>query len=392
MSKRRAARRGRKEGSIYQVKDGRWVGALNLGYQNGKLKRKVYYGKTREEAHDKLVAALADLKKGLPIVTTVQTVAEFLETWLTDIVKPSVRPKTYASYAYLVKQHLSPGLGRYPLLKLTPQHVQLFLNERRAGLSARTVNYLQGTLRSALKVAIRWGLIYRNVAELVTGQRQERHEILPLTLEQATGFLETVKGHRLEALFTVALAMGLRQGEALGLRWEDVDLESGLLRVNAALQWINKRHELVEPKTERSRRTLQMPAIVLGSLRAHRSHQNQERLSVGEFWQNDRGLVFTTSLGTPLGARNVVRSFHGLLKAARLTGDGTEKGRPLFRFHDLRHSCATLLLAQGVAARTVMEILGHSQISLTMNTYAHVMPETVKDAMGRMDAALTGTK
>jgi integrase len=376
-------KRGQGEGSIYKRKDGLWAGAVNLGYQSGKLKRKVYYGKTREEVQIRLVAALRDVQKGIPIPTERQTLAEFLQSWLTEVVKPSVRPKTLKTYDYIVKLHIEPELGKKVLTKLSPQDVQRFMNEKlKSGLSARTVRHINDTLRCALNVALRWGLVSRNVATLVGPPRIQRKEVRSFTPNEARIFLKTIKGDRLEALFSVALSLGLRQGEALGLRWQDVDFEARTLRVSYAIQRIEGKLQMVEPKTERSRRILPLPETVLSALRTHRSRQLEERFSLGSHWQ-ETGLVFTSTIGTPLEPRNVVRKFHALLKKAEL---------PHYRFHDLRHACASLLLAQGVPARTVMEILGHSQISLTMNTYAHVMPVMKQDAMDLMESILAGGK
>ena len=376
-------KRGQGEGSIYKRKDGLWVGAVNLGYQSGKLKRKVYYGKTREEVQSKLVAALSDVQKGIPIPTERQTLAKFLQSWLTEVVKPSVRPKTLKTYEYIVRLHLEPELGKKVLTKLSPQDVQRFLNEKlKADLSARTIRHINDTLRCALNVAMKWGLVSRNVATLVGPPRIQRKEIRSFTPDEARKFLKAIKGERLEALFSVALSLGLRQGEALGLRWQDIDFEARTLRVSYAIQRIEGKLQMVEPKTERSRRVLPLPETVLSSLRTHRSQQLEERLLLGSDWQ-ETGLVFTSTIGTPLDPRNVIRKFHALLEKAEL---------PHFRFHDLRHACASLLLAQGVPARTVMEILGHSQISLTMNTYAHVMPVMKRDAIDLMESILAGGK
>jgi integrase len=381
--KSKKGKRGQGEGSIYKRKDGLWVGAVNLGYQSGKLKRKVYYGKTREEVQIKLVAALSDVQKGIPIPTERQTLAKFLQSWLTEVVKPSVRPKTLKTYEYIVKLHLEPELGKKVLTKLTPQDVHQFLNGKlKTGLSARTIRHINDTLRCALNVAMKWGLVSRNVATLVGPPRIQREEIRSFTPDEARKFLKVIKGERLEALFSVALSLGLRQGEALGLRWQDIDFEARTLRVSYAIQRIEAKLQMVEPKTERSRRVLPIPETVLSALRTHRSRQLEERLLLGSHWQ-ETGLVFTSTIGTPLDPRNVVRIFHALLEKAELLH---------FRFHDLRHACASLLLAQGVPARTVMEILGHSQISLTMNTYAHVMPVMKKDAMDLMESILAGGK
>jgi integrase len=370
-----ANRRGNGEGSITRLADGRWQARVSL--PNGR--RKAFYGKTRREAAEKLTRALAAQQQGLPLVGERQTVGQFLTHWLEDVARPSVRPRTYASYAQLLRLHLLPELGRVPLAKLSPQHVQSFLNRKRAaGLSARTVQYLHAVLRRALGQAERWGLVARNVARLVVPPTAERPDVQPLTIEQARQLIAAARGDRLEALYTVAVAIGLRQGEALGLRWQDIDLDRGLLTVARQLQRIDGTLVLTEPKTARSRRTLQLPAVAIEALRAHKRRQLEARLAAGPAWQ-DSGLVFTTAIGTPLDARNVVRHFHALLARA---------GLPRMPFHTLRHTAASLLLAQGLDIRVVQQVLGHSQIALTANLYAHVAPTLLKDAAARMDAML----
>ena len=199
-----------------------------------------------------------------------------------------------------------------------------------------------------------------------------------LSLETAT---QEVGEDRLEALYTVALAVGLRQGEALGLRWEDVHLEAGTLSVKVTLQRINGEYVLVQPKTERSRRTVKLPDLCLDSLRTHKDLQDMERVRVGEAWQGSWDLVFCEADGSPLSRYAVTRRFQSILTQA-----GIEK----HRFHDLRHTCATLLLAQGVALRVVMETLGHSQMATTADIYSHVLPVLIADAAAKMDLALAG--
>lgn len=222
-------------------------------------------------------------------------------------------------------------------------------------------------------------MVARNVATLVDVPRVQRPEVQPFSLEQARTILDAIRGNRFEALYSVALAVGLRRGEALGLRWDDVDLDAGTLKVRTALQRIDGKLQLVEPKTSRSRRTIALPDMAVAALRSHRARQLQERLLAGSRWQ-DTGMVFTTSIGTYMEPRNLTRHFNRTVKNA---------GLPPKRFHDLRHTCASLLLAQGVHARVVMEILGHSQIGLTMDTYSHVAPSLQRDAAGRMNDALT---
>lgn len=201
-----------------------------------------------------------------------------------------------------------------------------------------------------------------------------------LSPDQARRFLEAIRGDRLEALYLVALGAGLRQGEILGLAWTDIEIEHATVTVRNALQRVNSRLVLVEPKSVTSRRVVALPVIVVDALRAHRTRQRQDRLLAGSRWHDDpRGLVFTTTIGTPMDGIAVTRRFQALLAGADL---------PRQRFHDLRHACASLLLAQGVAPRVVMETLGHSQISLTLNTYSHVIPALGREAANRMDEML----
>jgi integrase len=378
-----ASRRGHGEGSIYQREsDGRWCSTVDLGWMDGKRKRKVIYGKTRKEVAEKLKVMLRDQQQGIPLATERQSVAQFLDKWLADVVKGSVRERTHDNYALLARLYLVPSLGRYQLAKLEPQQVQAALNGlRERGLSARTVRSARAVLCMALGQAVKWGLTGRNVAALTEAPRIERHEFQIFTPEQARQFLEAACGARLEALYTVALSLGLRQGEALGLRWQDVDLDGGVLHVRVALQRrLNVAPRLVEPKTRRSRRTLPLPAEVLAHLRAHRTRQLEERLRADRAWQGDDwGLVFTTELGEPLDERMLRYWFKQQLKRA---------GLPHIRFHDLRHSCASLLVAQGVHPRVVMEILGHSEIGTTMNIYSHVVPDAMRQALAGLGGVL----
>ena len=370
-------RRGHGEGSIYQRKsDGKWVSSVDLGYVDGKRKRKTIYGKTRREVAEKLKVALRDQQQGLPVAVERQSVGQFLDRWLDDVVKPTVRPKTFATYAQIVRLYLKPALGRHQLAALTPQHVQAMMNARLGDeLSARTVQHMRAVLRTALGQALKWGYVSRNVATLTDPPRVVNRRTKPLSPSQGQVLFEAARGDRLEALYRVALSLGLRQGEALGLRWEDIDFEARTLRVAQALQRVDGRLRFVEPKSAQSRRTVPLPETLAAALRAHRERQNEERLAAGDRWQ-ETGLVFTSTIGTPLEPRNATRSFKALLARA---------GLPNIQFHDLRRGCISFLAAQGVHPRVIMEIVGHSQISLTMNTYAYVLPEVQREAMAVMD-------
>ena len=370
-----AKRRGHNEGNIKQRADGLWEARVSL--PGGK--RKSYYGKTRREAQDKLRTALKGLDDGLDLSAGRQTVGQYMTRWLADVAKPKVRASTFKSYESYVRLHIVPDLGHHHLANLTPQHVQAFLNTKSAtGLSPRTVQYIRAILRLALGQAMKWSLIGRNVAALVDPPRSVKTQVRPLTADQARAFVEAVRDDRLGPLFHVAIASGLRQGELFGLRWEDVDLATGTLTVRHALQRVSGAPTLVEPKTALSRRTVTLPGSAIGALRAQRVRQLEERLVAGSRWR-DGGFVFASTIGTPLEPSNVSARLHKLL---------AEAGLPRQRFHDLRHCAASLLLAGGVAPRTIMGILGHSQIGLTMNTYAHLSPTLEHDAARALDAVL----
>ncbi len=373
------SKRGQNEGTIYKRADGRWEGALTLPGTGGKRKR--VYGKTQREVREQLTALRRDLDQGVPVVTERQTVGQFLDRWLVDVVKPHKSPKTAASYAQVARLYLVPTLGQHPLTKLEPRHVQAMMNgmiER--GLAPRTVQYARAILRKALNQALKWGYVARNVATLVDPPKVKRHEITPLDASHAGRFLDAARDDRLRALFTVGVALGLRQGELLGLRWEDIDFATGTLTVRKQLQRIDGKPQLVDLKTERSRRTLPLPAVTASALRAHRARQVQDRLLAGSRWQ-DWGLVFASTIGTPLDPRNLTDRYKALLAQA---------GLPNIRFHDMRHSCASLLIAQGVPLEIVSRILGHSQISLTMNTYVHLLPQAQQQAADAMDRLFGG--
>jgi integrase len=309
------------------------------------------------------------------------TVGVLLDRWLDEAIALTVRPRTLASYRYVVRLHLRPALGDVALAALTAQDVQAFLNRKAAaGLAPRTVGYLRGVLRQALGFAERMDLVGRNVARLARPPRVPRRQVNPLTIEQARTFRAAIAGDRLEALYLVAVGCGLRQGEILGLRWGDVDLEGRTLSVRNALARVDGELRLVEPKSATSRRIIPMPAFVAEALAAHKERQAAESLPRRPLPPDPfADLVFTTTLGTPLDGISVTRRFQRVLKGA---------GLPRQRFHDLRHAAASYMLAAGVPARVVMETLGHSEISLTLNTYSHVLPGLGRDAADRMDALL----
>ncbi|HTR36561.1 MAG TPA: tyrosine-type recombinase/integrase [Bryobacteraceae bacterium] len=405
------AKRGQNEGSIYQRTDGRWVACINLGWLNGRRTRKHFYGRTRREVQGKLTEALRDQQLGLPVLMEKQTVSQYLSRWLEDVVRRKNRPSTYRSYEQLVRVHIGPAIGSVLLTKVTTQQVRAMLNEKHdSGLSSRTVQYLHAILRKALNVAWKDQVVARNVAALVDPPRVAAKEVQPFTTHQARAFLKAVQTDRLEALFTVAISLGLRQGEALALRWRDIDLEAGTLRVRYALQRLKSKWKvadgrrdlkeisepdppveihLVEPKTKRSRRTIDLPAVTRTALSAHRSRQAIERNLCGSSWvtpkvhcegsvEESEDFVFTTTIGTPLDGRNITKRFQRILKNANI---------PAHRFHDLRHTAATLLAVQGVHPKAIQSVLGWDQVSM-VDRYAHFVDEMRRDAATKMDAIL----
>lgn len=370
-------RRANGEGSIYQRKDGRWAASLTL--EHGR--RKHFFGKTRHEASVKLNAALKARQDGLPIPGDRQTVAMFLEDWLVAI-EPSLRPGTFRRYREYVRLHLTPTIGRVALARLTPQQVQRLYADRLAfGLSHTTVGHMHAVLHHALSQAARWGLVTRNVAGLVSRPRAEHHEMMALSPDKARALLEAAQGDRFEALYVLALSTGMRQGELLALKWPDVDLDARRLAVRSTLRRTDNGFVFNEPKTARSRRQVSLTMTAVAALKRHRTQQLEERLRQ-PYWQ-DANLVFATEVGTPVEATNLIRrSFRPLLLRA---------GLPQIRFHDLRHTAATLLLGQGVHPKVASEMLGHSSISITLDLYSHVTPTMQQTAVDALDAVLGGT-
>jgi integrase len=386
-------RRGHGEGTIRQRSDGRWEATLSLGFDGGKRKRKSYYGVTQAEVLRKLKEAHGDVAENRPLPNERLLLKEFLlHQWL-PLVKPTLRPRTFESYRETVALHIAPMLGQIPLAKLATTDVQRLVNQKvdERKLSATSIIYIRNVLRAALNHARRWRLVKYNVADDVTLPASDDSDIRPLDEAQAPKLLEHAKGHRFEALFTVAVALGLRKGEILGLRWTDLDLDDRRVRVVRALHAIKgdlpAGWERLTPtltlgpvKTRRSQRELELRPFAVAALRAHRARQLEHRLAAGGDWK-DHGLVFATSLGTPIVPRNLTRSLKALLKKAGLP--------TTTRFHDLRHSCGTLLHSQGVPARAIAEVLGHTQLRTT-ERYTHATQAMVRDAAERMEKLLGG--
>jgi integrase len=359
-----------------------WVGRLIL--PDGT--RKDVYARTQTEALKRLNALKKSVEQGLKPTSDRQTVGAYLQDWLANTASTSVRPSTLRGYRTICYQYLLPRLGRIPLAKLSPQDVQRFQNELlrskradgRGHISSGTVTNARRVLGRALEQATRWRLIPQNPVRLVDGPHVTRQETTFLDPDEARDFLAAVRGDRLEALYTVALALGLRRGEALGLMWDDVDLVAGTLGVRRSVQRTREGVRLLELKTKRSRRTVSLPLVAIRALQKHRIRQQGEREGANGNWV-EYGLVFCSPLGAPLDPQLATRAFTRALRKAKL---------PHMRFHDLRHSCASLLLAQGLDLKVIQEVLGHSTITITANLYTHVLMGLKRQAANHMDALL----
>ena len=370
-------KRGNGEGSVYQTGDGRWRASALL--PDGT--RKYVSGKTRKEAAEELAKVLATAARGGHVASNRIAAGDWLDRWLKDEVEGSVRYSTYEDYASIVKLHLKPILGKKKLTQLKPDDIAKLHKALAAkGLSAGRIVKVHRVLSKALKVAQRWGYIDRNVAELVTPPRANDREMEYFTKDEVKKLITTIRGRDDEARWLLAL-LGLRQGEALGLRWKDVDLDAATLTVRVALQrQKGKGLVLVEPKSASSRRTLHLYPDLVNSLKARRTVQAKDRLRAGNQWADTYDLVFTDETGHPIDAGNDHDAWEALLKTAELRD---------VRLHDARHTAATLLLLSGVPLRAAMEWLGHSQVSQTMR-YTHVAPEVSKDTAQRLGDTMFG--
>jgi len=414
-----AARKPNKRSSIYLGSDGWWHGWVTIGIKDdGSPDRRHRKAKT-EAAVTRKVRELertrdsgSVLSAGRPV-----TVGQWMETWLTTIAPRRIRRSTLeTTYAPKVRNRIIPGLGKHRLDRLTPEHIERFYTRLEAeGLASATVLQIHRILSRALKVALQRGYVTRNVATLVDAPSASHDEIEPLTLDEALRIIRLAATRRNGTRWSVALGLGLRQGEALGLRWQHVDLDAGTLTVRWQLQRLAWRHGCVDPyacgedrhrddcppdctrharscpqrtggglqltelKSDKSRRTIALPPQLVAALKAHRAAQVHERMTAGLAWQ-DGNFVWCQPNGRPIGNHADWDEWRTLLRAA---------GIRQVRVHDARHTAATLLLAQGVDQRVVMEILGHSQISMT-SRYAHVLPQVMTDAAERIGRALWG--
>lgn len=372
-------KRGNGEGGITQRGDDRWEARLTL--PNGK--RKSIYAPTRAEAARKLAAALKARDEGVFEGDGRMTCRMYFAQWL-EMIKSSVEPGTWENYERIVRLHIVPTVGKTRLAALTPAHLQmLYAKEQQAGLKGSTIRLYHRTLHCALAEAVRLDIIPRNVAEIVSPPKVRKREYVILTPDQVRVLVESLRDHRHEAIVLLALGAGLRASEVLGLRWADVDLETGIIRVRQLVRHTKGgSYIFTQPKTDSSLRTVRAPAMLLDALRRHRARQIEQRLQAGARWLG-HDLVICTAVGAPLWRVALIPKI--LMPALRRAGLPTN-----VRFHDLRHSFASLLLAQGVPIKTVSEALGHSSAAVTLGIYAHALPDAQEFAAATMQKLMIG--
>jgi integrase len=373
------------ESTIYEDKNGRWHGEVWMGLKEGGAPdRRHVSGHTRAIVAKKVRELQAKRDAGQTArAGKVPTVGEWLDYWLTHIAARRLRPLTLQSYQTTVRLHIKPAIGHHRLDRLQPEHLETFyLAMEGKGLSASSALRAHRIVSRALKVAMQRGKVARNVAALVDAPTVKRPVTpQPLDLEECRRVLAAARKGRNAARWTVALALGLRQSEALGLMWSDIDFKRGTLAVRRGLHRVNGQGlRFEEPKTDRSRRTIVVPKQLLADLMEHKAEQDIERIESFDYW-TEHGLVFPNELGGPMDDRNDYRAWVKLLRVAKVRR---------IRLHDGRHTAATLLLAEGVHPRVVMELLGHSTMRTTTDTYSHVLPALAQQAADTLDAALWG--
>lgn len=376
------------KGSISQRSPGTWSIRFDMGVgPDGIRKQKrVTFRGTKREAEREMTRMLNELNTGSFVEPTKVTVKSFLESWLADYAKMSVVPKTYERYSEIIRLHLIPALGHVQLTKLQPLHLQSYYTEALAsgrrdgkgGLSPQTVLHYHRLLRCALGQAVKWQLVGRNVADAVTPPRPANRE-MPILDEDGTRHLLTkAEGTRLHLPVLLAVTTGLRLGEILGLRWEDLNLDAGLLTVRQSLEQTKEGIRFKQPKTHRSTRPIALPEFVITVLRRHRAQQAEARLLAGSAFKS-HGLVCCQDMGEPWKTSIISKAFEHL---------AAEAGCPQIRFHDLRHTHASWLLSNSVPLKVVSERLGHARASTTLDVYGHVLPGMQEDAARKINAAL----
>ena len=352
---------------------------LGVDPVTGKRRQRSKSFKTKKEAQAALTQWLREIDTGMAVDRSVQTVGEMLAYWLDTHARPRLRAKTVYDYEQTITKHILPDLGALTMQKLSSDRLQKFYGDKQAaGVGVRTIRLCHLHIAQALKQALKLGLVSRNVAALVTQPQAATREMQTWSEEEAQRFLAVAAQSSHGPIWAMALSTGLRRGELLGLRWRDVDLDARVLQVRQTVGALRGKAEIKPPKTKSSRREVPLPPPVVALLKEHKRWQNERRLALGEAWQ-DYGLVFPSAIGTPINPDNLTRDFHRLVQLA---------GVPRIRIHDQRHTFVTLTLARGANLKAVSEAIGHSDVGITLGTYAHVLREQRADVADKASAAL----
>jgi integrase len=356
-----AKRRGNNEGTIYK-RGKRWCAQIRV---NGR--RLTKYGATQGEVREWLKETIASVDNGIAVAPG--TLGEFLPSWL-ETIKSSIRLSSYRTYEIHIVHHIVPELGKIKLQDLRPDHIQRFYTAKlEAGTGRETLRLCHSILHRALGDAVKWGLLMRNACDAVSKPRAKQKEMSVWDADQVAQFLEVVNGHRWEALFYLSVTTGLRQSELIGLFWTDLDWDARKLHIQRQYY----RGRITELKRKSSRRPIVLGEVAIQKLRERQEIQARERAHGS--WE-EQGFIFTSRNGQPASREVLRRTF------ARLA---EEAGLPKIRFHDLRHTAATLMLKEGIHPKVVSERLGHSNIGMTLNTYSHVLPSLQEDVAARFD-------
>ena len=370
-------------GTLRQRADGTWEGRLTIGYDpgTGKPVRKSVYGKTQAEVRKKMTATQRAIDNGTYQAPDKTTVSEWLDTWMETFCAAKLKPLTYSSYEVAIRTHIKPAIGALRLQAVRGVHVQKMYNTMlKDGLSPKTIKNVAAILHKAFSVAMKQGMVQANPCDAAELPKAQHKEIKPLTDAEIPLFLEAIESNPLKNAYALCLFAGLREGECLGLSWDQVNFETQRITVSQQLQKEKCKNAkyYIAPTTKSGKpREIQPPDIAFQYLKAERRRQNENQLAAGPLWSNPDNLVFTDGFGKHISIMTFYKHFKRI--AASI-------GRPDARPHDLRHTAATVAIASGADIKSVQDLLGHATASFTLNVYAHTSDQMKKDTAARMQS------